>query len=59
MANRTEYTCTDCDWSVSDRDRPEAELSQLAIEHYVESGHSVERDREPDHRKRSSRSMLL
>lgn len=58
MGDRTEYTCTDCDWSVSDRERPEAELSQLAIEHYVKHGHSVERDDEPN-RQRWSRSMLL
>jgi hypothetical protein len=50
---RTEYTCTECAWSVSDAVRPNEEPSRLAIEHYVESGHSIEREDDPDGRGRA------
>lgn len=48
MNERTEYTCTECAWSVSGAERPDEEPSRLAIQHYVESGHSIERDDDPD-----------
>lgn len=49
MGDGTTYTCTECDWSTDDRASTKERAVQLAIEHYVESGHSVERE-EPDDR---------
>lgn len=46
VSDRTGYICTECDWAVNVQDPEEA--SQLAIEHYIESGHSVEREDDPD-----------
>lgn len=48
MSERTEYTCTECGWSVSDVERPNEEPSRLAIQHYVESGHPIEREDDPN-----------
>ncbi|WP_336345326.1 UBP-type zinc finger domain-containing protein [Halalkalicoccus ordinarius] len=50
MNDRTEYVCTECDWSVCIREEGEGDASRLAIEHYLESGHSVAREDEPDPR---------
>lgn len=36
------YACTECQWSVGDGSEHAAiDSSELAIEHYVQSGHSV------------------
>lgn len=37
------YTCTDCEWSVDDGAMDDA--GTAVIEHYVETGHTVENDR--------------
>lgn len=51
VSDRTEYVCEECGWSVSVRKRGEEDASRLAIEHYLESGHSVEREDEADPRR--------
>ncbi|WP_158237368.1 hypothetical protein [Halegenticoccus soli] len=44
MVAPTEYRCDTCDWSVEKNDRSPMELSKLAIDHFVETGHSVYSD---------------
>ncbi|WP_187432940.1 hypothetical protein [Natronococcus pandeyae] len=43
--------CSECDWERRIDDEASAELNQAMIDHYVETGHSVEQRAESDERR--------
>ncbi len=34
--------CTECEWTASAEEHSTQELSELAIEHFLETGHTIE-----------------